>query len=437
MTDDPRSAQQSGHRPSDPRPSAVQQVNPKYLFFVAAVTVLVALAATVVYVFFEQEREPVTYVVVVVLLFFALSTASSLLFANAAALKGTVMGVTVSIVGPAALWFAGMLMFFYMLPPEELFPAQRSEDLDSIADVLSVAADLERRHGWSTYEDWKAHQTTVRELFDDEESHTLGSLLAIMFETKDVSKVIKPHVTTMFVYFKQGVVKLQRIQGSREGAKAHIRFQSTPTKEGASAKSALFIGDRRRGRLVLENAITDITSRGRRGIEEISSDPVDCFILTLYDDPVIEDYLVVNMRRFSNYDGGVVDLAAVSLDPAFPIADASLWYMKPALSSLRRPPPLVFLDARGNETDSKRIHSQLQPWLDTLDDSLQSGRIGDESLQQLLERVMGKFRSVAEQMGETGFRNLADIPWLLDQAEVKAYQLPQAEFATLMLLRRG
>lgn len=435
MTDDPKSASGPGRKPSDPPPGAVQQINPKYLFFVASITVLVALAATVFYVFFEQEREPVTYVVVVVLLFFALSTASSLLFANATALKGTVMGVTVSIVGPAALWFAGMLMFFYMLPPDEkLFPPQRSQDLDSISDLLRIAADLERSHGWSTYDDWKARQSTVRELFDDEESHTLSSLLAIMFETKDVSKVNKPHVTTVFVYFEKGVVKLQRIQGSREGAKAHIRFQSTPTKEGATANSALFIGDQRHGQLVLEDAVTDITARGRRGIEEISSNPVDCFILTVYDDPVTEDYLAVNMQRFSNNAGGIVDLAAVSLDPSFPIADSSLWYMKPALSSLRRPPPLIFLDARGKETDSARIHRQLQPWLKTLDDKLKANQISDPALQQLLDKVLSKFRDAA-QVAEPF--NLVDIPRLLDQADVKAYRLEDAEFATLMLLRRG
>jgi hypothetical protein len=220
MSDDRENAVGSGTRLPQAPSSAVHQINPKYLFFVASITVLVALAATVVYVFFEREREPVTYVVVVVLLFFALSTASSLLFANATALKGTVMGVTISIVGPAALWFAGMLFFFYMLPPDKLFPPEQSLDLESIDDVLRIAADLERRHGWASYDDWKTQQKTVRELFDDEESHTLSSLLAIMFETKDLSKVIEPRVTTVFVYFEEGVIKLQRIQGSREGAKA-------------------------------------------------------------------------------------------------------------------------------------------------------------------------------------------------------------------------
>lgn len=434
MSDDLGTAGSAETRPPQAPSGAVHQINPKYLFFVASITVLVALAATVVYVFFEQEREPVTYVVVVVLLFFALSTASSLLFANATALKGTVMGVTISIVGPAALWFAGMLFFFYMLPPEKLFPPEQSLDLESIDDVLQIAADLERRHGWASYDDWKTEQKTVRELFDDEESHTLSSLLAIMFETKDLSKVIEPRVTTVFVYFEQGVIKLQRIHGSREGAKAHIRFQSTPTKEGATAKSALFIGDQRFGQLVLEKSITDLTARGRRGIEEISSDPVDCFILTIYDDPVSEDYLVVNMRRFSNAAAGTVDLAAASLDPSFPIADSSLWYMKPALSSLRHPPPLVFLDARDKETDIERINQQLQPWLAVLDSNFRAGRIRDETARQLLDKVMAKFSTAVP---EEESLSIVDIPRLLDRTRVRAYQLPRAEYATLMLLRRG
>lgn len=56
-----------------------------------------------------------------------------------------------------------------------------------------------------------------------------------------------------------------------------------------------------------------------KGYEEISENPVDRLILAYYDDSVREDYLIVNLKRFSNDTSGRIDLAAASLDETNPI----------------------------------------------------------------------------------------------------------------------
>lgn len=113
----------------DHRTATLERINPKHIFAVAIVITLVALATTIFYLFFSNpnDRTLPSFVVIIVLMFFALSTANSLLFVNSTRIGGTLMGLTVAIAGPVALWFSGMLLLFYLIPPAILF--EKAADL--------------------------------------------------------------------------------------------------------------------------------------------------------------------------------------------------------------------------------------------------------------------------------------------------------------------
>lgn len=412
--------------------SATINVKPIYFFGVASIVVLVALAATVTYIFFHEDRTPDTYVVVVVLLFFALTTASSLLFANSSSIKGDMMGVTVSVMGPAALWFIGMLMFFKLLPPNEVFDSLQGPQ--SIQKVGEIAANLEKQLGWLTYSEWKEKQTTVDELFDEQEYSTMQGLIGILLDRVKMSKVDKAHIATIIIYLPKDVIKIQRIRGSREKTDAFIRFKSRGTSPNAKANSAFFVATNSNDNLRLTESFSDITPKSSKGFAEISSDPVDCLIVTLYDDPVEEDFMVVNPKRFSNYETVTIDLAVVSLDPNMPITDRSLWSIKPAPFFAGDETPVFFRQEHGAETDGKQLLYEIASWLETLDLALENNKNMDKKAKGVLTQMLAKLRDSTK---DNSPAKLPDISNLLKDEKLMAYRFEEARHTTMLLLQRG
>ncbi|ABA57796.1 hypothetical protein Noc_1297 [Nitrosococcus oceani ATCC 19707] len=433
------------------RAATLERINPKHIFAVATVITLVALGATTFYLFFINPNDWTlpSFVVVIVLMFFALSTANSLLFVNSTRIGGTLMGLTVAVAGPVALWFSGMLLFFYLIPPATLFPPkdplERPLTLEKFGDIVTQV--MKREFNWSTYTEWKKDQDTVDEIFDEEEPTTLRNLLGGLYETrksdgKPLAMLGEPHITTVFFYFEKVVIKVQRITGLREGENTYIRFESHGTESGAKTASVIFVGDSDKNTGILRRMKRFSSNSSYKGYyEEISENPVDCLILAYYDDVVQEDYLIVNLKRFSNDLSGRIDLAAVSLDEIHPINASSFWQIQPPLflkriiSSTSNEEhievPLVFQKVRGADVEAaQKVHNRIIPWLETLDVSLANDQIGDSPVRNLVEAVRGAFENA------TGAPTLAEAYHLIKEENFKAYHLEDARYASMMLLRR-
>jgi len=419
--------------PPSGRTAAVDRIKPLFLFVLAALVVLVALGASVFYVFTQEGRDRDTYVVVVVLLFFALSTASSLLFTNASTIRADLKALTISVIGPAALWLSGIALFFYLLPPQELFDDSLQRP-NTTADIGRIVNDVEQRHGWLDYGAWKEKQTTVSDLFDEQEYGTFRDLLSSVVEPRYFDRVDSARIATVFVYLPDSVVKFQRIQGRREGENAHIRFKSRGTDGAAKARSAFFVADARNGDVPrLTESFTDVTTKGKKGIEEISSDPVDCLIVTLYDDPVDEDYLVINPGRFSNSEITEVDLAALDLVPGKSIVEANVWAVKsPLFMPDRNASPLLFQRLGTAGTDAGHFHKAIFPWLDSLESALQHQQVKDARARELLLEIRAKFRDAS---GREDL-SLGGIHDLLKGEALSGFHSDDARYTVMMLLRR-
>ncbi|ADJ28114.1 hypothetical protein [Nitrosococcus watsonii] len=446
--------------PDPPRTATLERINPKHIFAVATVITLVALGATIFYLFNPDDWTLPSFVVIIVLMFFALSTANSLLFVNSTRIGGTLMGLTVAVAGPVALWFSGMLLFFYLVPPTALFEkaadlfeqAKRSEEplrrpvtIEKFGDLITQV--MERELNWSSYTNWKKDQDTVDKIFDEEEPTTLRNLLGGLYETrklggKPLAMLREPHITTVFFYFEKAVIKVQRITGLREGENTYIRFESHGTESDAKTASVIFVGDSDKNSGTLRRMKRFSSNSSYKGYyEEISENPVDCLILAYYDDAVQEDYLIVNLKRFSNDLSGRIDLAAVSLDEIHPINASSFWQIQPPLflkriiSSTSNEEhievPLVFQKVQGADVEAaQKVHDRIIPWLETLDVSLANDQIGASPVRNLIEAVRGAFENA------TGAPTLAEAYHLIKDENFKAYHLENARYASMMLLRR-
>lgn len=401
-----------------------------WTFGLAAVVIVGAVAAVWAFLFAVRRQTRAQYRVVIVLLFFALSCVTSILFATSsqAELRGGLEGFSFTVIGPAALWLIGLFAFFRFVPEDSLF-RNPGEDPDSLKAITTCIAEIEGNQGWSTYSDWKDKLRGFQYLFDIAETATLKNLLHATYFTHEAEKLNEPRISTLWLYFPKSILKIQRIRGRKEGARASIRFSSNPTAVSANATSVFLVGDKVGGGSL--SAVLGFTENDviqYRGLQEVAFEPVDCLILTLYDDPEMEDYLLVDMKRFSLQNQGSAEIAVACFEKK--ILASSLWTIKQPVFAGEGRIPLAIRKSPG--TTPSGPSADFGDWLATVDRAVAGPQ---RSLKPAVIEVLKRAQSAMTE-GSPRLSKFKDLEQISEVATgYLSYSIPEARDVTMLLVR--
>lgn len=374
----------------------------QWISALASFAVAAAVSASLFFLF-RSQRNPiqiVQYRIVILLLFFAISTVSSLLFAGNASFSGKLgAAFTVSVVGPATLWIVALVIFTYFYPETRLGPLTGP---GSIATLTQLVAETERLSGWQPYKDWKGRWNEFSTILGSGESATVKNLLWYTYFQTPGRKLARAEVTTAFFYFRSYTLKLQRIRGSRVGEAFNLRFSAATSLTGSNAMSLLFVG-REHHPMAILSAYGDHGQGALREIE-LTQERVDCLIVSAYtgDNPDEGDYVVVDLKQFSDDARGYVRLGIIDFEK-------SIHHIH--LSTLKRRTvvdddvPLCFRAEPQSHSDAlDTLENNFGGWPLALDELILNvrGPLGSHStaLQEVRDTLRANFTKAGLQIGD-------------------------------------
>lgn len=262
------------------------------------------------------------------MLCFALSSLSGLLFANQSAseLIGRWGAVTLSLVGPAALWLIALIVVTKLWKD------------DDRPEIATPTPPVER--GLLPYSEWKFKHAGLNYLFTsyaNEEYRVSEILTFAYFRAPEKRKPIDVHIATAFIYFSPPdrpheicFIKLQRILGTSRTPPTHVYHIFRPTLPGGSASSFMFV--RAEGKLLGCAA----GGPGSRRWLSVETSSVDCLVVSTYPsgNPPEGDYAWIDVPKYSDSEV-VIDLSFLARRPIAGEGDraSKLWEVLPAWSS--------------------------------------------------------------------------------------------------------
>ncbi len=439
--------------PMNPGNASDANTYPPWVLYVAALVIILTLCAVLWFLFVLKDRTRVQYRIIIILLFFSLSSVTSLLFALNADIHGNIGLLTISISGPAALWFAGVLLFSKLFPEERAFPPPVHSDWTTLHGFTRLLNESDRGAGWTKYGEWRT-QVSDRYpvLFElGNEDFIRKNLLDSACVTHGKKRIDKVAIHSAFLYFhdvegpsaKGFVLKVQRIVGRKaDQDPAFIRFSSNPSFERKVPEAVFLDGRRRAGRLTVQGAFTDRDKEGERkqGFHAVNHEQVDCCIIAgYYDYPTGgEDYILVDLERFSSTNVGEL---AVSMYVQHDITECDVYTMKRSLFFPEDDAPLSFfhhdVDASAGDND---LSKPLGEWLAALDESI-SGHGGhniDEEALETLTRIRTEIAKRAKPppgiiMSDT--RLFSDMTKLFEPSRIRSFRMREAHNVLLTFVK--
>ncbi len=320
------------------------------------------------------------------LLFFAISSIGIILFAGTVSkMELTTFVASLSIGGPAVLWFILLFITSHYLVEDDWF-----EKEPMTLEKLGLAVeDFKLGLGWSSYRRLENDKPNFRVFWDEREKiseefeESLQKLSARTIDDKS-APLRDVSISTLYVYSKnrgssscekQGVkrdnedrnegenrekrgdqkessesrtcydydvIKLQRIDGVKaEGKEVRVPFRSRGStkgevvsadvdrsKKGSNHEFAAYLVLSKKGG---HNEVTRVgTKSDGDGYIYIKDPEVDVFTFTRYEDYSAYDYIFVDYREF--IAGNNVDTFRLGLSSDFSrIVDSELWMAKPDL----------------------------------------------------------------------------------------------------------
>jgi hypothetical protein len=260
-------------------------VPPKWVFALAAIVILAAVASVIVWLFNVSFQ--LQFPVIVALLCFVLATLSNLLFVARTNVQATLPLATITMGGPAVTWVATVLIFAFLFPT----PSLRPEDFVAILRAQS-------QQGWKTYPEWVKELGSVRELVLREEASNVRQLMdTAYFLGSGRRKLTSPNIQVLFVYFDNNqAIKFERVTAAQSNF-AEIYFKGHAT----TGKSSSMLLAKNRGIITVSDVGTESEWR------QVTSDPLDCLIITFYEEEGMfpeGDLLFVNTSKYRK-DGNV------------------------------------------------------------------------------------------------------------------------------------
>jgi hypothetical protein len=314
----------------------------------------------------------VQYRIAILLLFFAISTVSSLLFLNhndqsATSFGGNIGFFTFAVGGPAALWLIALVVFTYFYPESRLEPAA-PHTLPMLARLID---DIEGRSGWYNYTEWKGQWNEFSTVLGTGESATVKNLLWYTYFQIQGPKLSNAEITTAFFYFKSFTLKIQRIQGDKNGDTFRLLFSAGTSLSGSENGSFAFVG-RDSGTIRILKTESDRGARAAREIE-LTDKRVDCLLLSYYvgDNPNEGDYIVVDLKRYSDNASGHIRLGIVDFER--PIHAFHLSTLKRRNIAFEDIPLSFHSETVSVSKVIAPVETNLRPWLSALDNFLKNG----------------------------------------------------------------
>jgi hypothetical protein len=337
------------------------------LLVICAIGLLVAIIVPPIWLFTHKPPARVQYRVIVFLLIFVLASIMALLFGIDSTLKSDGW-LPLKIAGPFAAFLGASVIILRFFDYEDDAPLEQNKDfLQCITELIEAT---ERKCEWIAYEHWKLHLNGYEEINGQEEEHFLRNILGGAYSPSESAKVQETHIATAFLYLTNSVIKLQRVRGKAIETPTKIRFRSHSSYGSQGLRSIIFIAEvAENGSLVIRKAVSDLDPPQNvpEGYARIDYRQFDCLILTEYSEyPRHEDYILVDVSRFSRENSADMSLAIVSTDR--PIKAPDVWQMRRATVSTQARLPLAFRKFRTPpRTGWVNVMADFEMWLTLLD----------------------------------------------------------------------
>jgi hypothetical protein len=353
-------------------PEALQPpplIPPILVFSLAALVILAALGAVIYWVFGTTSQ--LQYPMIVALLCFALSTVACLLFASQAKLNATLPIASITMGGPAVIWIGTLILFAYLFPVPPV-------SQQSVVDILRMQ---QIREGWRPFPDWvKQLGELGKEVLQNESSHVRHTLDVLYYTGIGRQKISSPIIDHLYVYpDDKTALEFTRLRGAKSDI-AEIYFKAHPTESG-TATSMLLAKSR--------DAIVVAEMSGQSDWTEVRSENLDCLIVTIYDEGLLQrgDFVYFGTNKYRKDGNAAYRFGVMTSDP---IQSPKGWRFRGFPFPLTDEIPVVFRRHGAPwATNVDPLIEQLSEWFALLDRKpLDSGRVPEAAA--FLEQVRGR-----------------------------------------------
>lgn len=344
----------------------------KWIYWLSTIVILAATFSVIAVMFISPDPTLAQYRIAIALICFVLSSISGLLFAAKVQLNGKIGVISMTLAGPAVMWLAALLIITLIFPDKDIITQQ-----ELTLKLANLVHELRAEKGCSSYTEWKKNLGSLQRYFKKDEEFQLGQYLtSVYYDGHERNKLNGPIVQTLFVYFGNKTLKFQRIQGKKEGT-AHIYFNAATTFPGSSTSSVLLVRENDR----IAAGYTESSGNW----QEITAEPVDCLIMTSYEEEVpVGDFLSIDLTKYLKNGSATIDLGIIASrqikGPSF-----SLWKIRGFRFADTNDVPLSFerLPVTANANINSLI-SGLLPWMKLIDKSINQA----QSQSQLTPEVL-------------------------------------------------
>lgn len=346
--------------------------NPILIFWLSAIVIILTIGAGIAYIFAGHDDPLRKYYVMLSLVSFGLSSVSSLLFAVKADFEGTIGFFSMTVGGPAALWIIVMVVISHL-------PQSVPKEPSTIKVLSELSSDVERSLDWIDYGTWRNEKIGhVENIIKKDEVHHLKKFLVTTYYEGDSPKLTKAHISTLFIYNKKSVIKLQRISGEKTTSTIALPFKAYPTKPEAVPTSFLLQNSGTKDEVQLGTIFSgeNRTDTPTNWASVTSNGELDCLIIAYYHEDAYPegDYLLVDVKKYLDTTHlkpailgkfSQIDLGIISFHGE--IDHFNLWEMKNSLTTSSNKIPISFrLKSSTPEGIGEATHQAFKPWLETL-----------------------------------------------------------------------
>jgi len=321
------------------------------VFWLAAIGILAALFAVIYMLFISAPS--FQYPITLALLCFALSSISCLLFAAKADLSGTIGVAAIALGGPAAMWVISLYVVHALFPFHPI----------TTDNLIDIARRSELKNGWTTFPDWMKQLGDLQELINQDEASQVRQVLdSAYYPGEGKKKISDPVIQALYVYVDKQTIRFLRLTGKNPGT-ADIYFKAHTTVSGGT--TSLLLARR-------DDTITISDTGGKGDWSQVSADrsnPVDCLILTLYDEPMLPQGDLLYMNTTKYLGSGKLSLSAGIIAPQG-INKPRVWQVRPfPLATNEIPAAFKSLPIKMENTLDP-VFPALLPWMILLDQQL-------------------------------------------------------------------
>ena len=353
----------------------------KWVFILSSIIIISATFAIILSTFFIRtniyNNPTYQYRVTIALVCFVLSTISALLFATRVKIRSTVGFISITIIGPAALWLAALFIFNNIVFKE----GQSVIEKLSIPEMIDyVSSENEKREGWENYYDWKDYLESIKSGDIYQEDFIKTMLSRVYYHgLKDYNKLKDVNLQSLFVYLgREKRIKFQIIKGKKEKDPTDIYMAAIPSFQ--------LDPDKVNAHYIIRNGKGDLVDYGAMG-QRVKSIPknVDCLIIALYNEELDRgDWIYVDLPKYVNDIVKNPAKMALSIVSTLPIEEFNIWEMRASRLISAVPAPLIFKKLRYSPTNSidELFMEDIKSWF----------RFMDINIEQKEKEITGKTR---------------------------------------------